>query len=41
MEKFQQLADYVMSSKLDKFAYGVLIFAYAYIFIQIARWFIC
>lgn len=41
MEKWQKLADYVMSSKMDKFVYGILIFTYAYIIIQIVRWFVC
>lgn len=40
MDKLQQLADFVMSSKFDKYVIGLLIFFYLYLIAQIIRWFV-
>jgi len=41
MDKWQKIADYVMSSKFDKWALIGVIFFYIYLIAQLIRWAIC
>lgn len=41
MGKWIKIADYVMSSKFDKFAFVIIGLFYIYIIIQIVRWIVC
>ena len=41
MDKWQKIADYIMSSKCDKWAFIILTFFYLYIIAQIVRWAFC
>ena len=41
MDKWQKFADYVMSEKMDKWAFGFIVFAYLYVGAQVVRWIVC
>lgn len=38
MDKWQKIADYVMSKKADKWVMGIIIFFYMYLGAHIVRW---